>query len=825
MDPERLTFIYGDDDLSDVDLTDLDARVGLLEGTFDAEISGVRAAVREIVANQILDDDPPEVWATVQRLLRAGLDRDAIFGELALAFSPLLQRAVETETPFDRAAYGRALDALPFPSADDIEQAIVDTVRHQPGIHPDDLHTEVLELLDRDLDDVTADDLVDRVLDELMLDPYGPITYVDGDLLVHIDSLTADVVLTHVLTDDEAALGILEPGFDLAAFQRRLLSLPDGALDHPPGTLLALRVDQTGQATVEALASAPPLDDVLVAHVRATYDRVVAEPWLPVDGEDLVVEMRFDDRTRFSTAQPPLTVLAEAAGLEVRGARAAHDDSVWHADHQARRWHRVMHRMGSDYERSRPVLRLLDLADVVGGLDPSWISNEAITTDEHSLRGALRTLRARNVLSIVADELFATDDDTARRADAFVDALERVAHTDADVATAALLSALRAEHDDDPIAAVHELERAHVADPDDPLVIDRLAWSAADRGDAAVAARLWRRLDDSDRNQDLREVTRFLDGPGAALRRNDPCWCGSGRKYKQCHLGVTSLPALPDRVGWLCRKAVAYLERAGYEADEQVFATAYARADGDDTNEALAHALGDPLVLDVVLTEGGWFERFLRARGALLPDDEALLAESWLLVDRTLYEVLSVQPGTGLAVRDLRTNDVVEIRERTFSRTVTVGAVFCGRAVPDGESHQLVGGLFDVAPGTEADLLDLLDERDPEQIVAWVAAGERPPQLVTREGEPLVLSDVSERVRPPDSPELANAMHEIRDRFERQWCDEEVPALGGVTPRQAAADPTRREALERLITSFERFDAPTDAITMRPQRLRELLGL
>ncbi len=25
-----------------------------------------------------------------------------------------------------------------------------------------------------------------------------------------------------------------------------------------------------------------------------------------------------------------------------------------------------------------------------------------------------------------------------------------------------------------------------------------------------------------------------------ALRRNDPCWCGSGKKYKKCHLAKDS---------------------------------------------------------------------------------------------------------------------------------------------------------------------------------------------------------------------------------------------------------------------------------------------
>jgi hypothetical protein len=63
--------------------------------------------------------------------------------------------------------------------------------------------------------------------------------------------------------------------------------------------------------------------------------------------------------------------------------------------------------------------------------------------------------------------------------------------------------------------------------------------------------------------------------------------------------------------------------------------------------------------------------------------------------------------------------------------------------------------------------------------------------------------------------------------LERRWCDESVPALSGLTPRQAAADPTRRETLERLLVQFEQMDerAPAGAITMRPGRLRQLLGL
>jgi hypothetical protein len=78
---------------------------------------------------------------------------------------------------------------------------------------------------------------------------------------------------------------------------------------------------------------------------------------------------------------------------------------------------------------------------------------------------------------------------------------------------------------------------------------------------------------------------------------------------------------------------------------------------------------------------------------------------------------------------------------------------------------------------------------------------------------------------PPDVP--AEVREQVQGMMERRWCDEEVPALAGLTPRQAAADPSRRESLERLLTEFERMDAgmPGEGFGMRPARLRELLGL
>ena len=76
----------------------------------------------------------------------------------------------------------------------------------------------------------------------------------------------------------------------------------------------------------------------------------------------------------------------------------------------------------------------------------------------------------------------------------------------------------------------------------------------------------------------------------------------------------------------------------------------------------------------------------------------------------------------------------------------------------------------------------------------------------------------------PDEPAVAAALAEFVRAQEQAWLDEPVPALAGATPREAAADPTRRPDLLRLLDTY---DAPTSAgvVGMDPSRLRSALGV
>jgi hypothetical protein len=69
--------------------------------------------MHEIVANQLWDDDPPEVWHTAQRLLSAGYERHEVLHMLASVNSDVVYDALHDHKPPDLDAMRAALAALP----------------------------------------------------------------------------------------------------------------------------------------------------------------------------------------------------------------------------------------------------------------------------------------------------------------------------------------------------------------------------------------------------------------------------------------------------------------------------------------------------------------------------------------------------------------------------------------------------------------------------------------------------------------------------------------------------------------------------------------
>ena len=577
-----------------------------------------------------------------------------------------------------------------------------------------------------------------------------------------------------------------------------------------------------------------------------------------------------------------MSELAAAAGLQQRGDAFAHEEAVWRRGEDLGRFGRLMGALGPDAHTAMEAYALLrDESD-----------------DPVALREALDLMQDPEILESVVEELLDHDSpDRVRHLVGLADRLVTVAGRSVRGAVAAAVAAIAAERDGRPLDAESHLRNAARLGDGWEFVEDRLAWYASDRGSAAEARARWEAIGVPRSDPDLAVLVPFATATAPELGRNEPCWCGSGRKFKQCHRGKVEQAPLPDRVDWLARKPAAYLVRRGGIASAVAPYLAARYAEGDE-EPAL-----DPLTIDVAMVEGGLFARFVAERGALLPPDELLLAQAWLLVERSVYEVLDVDPGRGATVRDLRTGDQLAVRD--FG--AVSGERMCARFVPDGVGHRLLGAWFTVDPGRERQVLALLDDADGIEILEWVAARAAGPRVVSVEGDDLMLctavvrvpedaaamldelfertgegwlwsagADADARVlatvaleadelvaatiterrmdallallaeafpgcvvvldrreqpdldAPPAAPGVPPdpaVVDEVLEQWERRWCEEPVPALDGMRPRDAVDDPTRRDDVARLIASFPEVDPATGAFGLRPDRLRELLGL
>lgn len=710
--------------------------------------------------------------------------------------------------------------------------------------------------------------------------------------------------------------------------------LPPGilaSLGVSAGDLVCVTLTPNGWAVERLRKEAPNPDPTrLQAPVRAWLDSVGGPTDLPS-----LVWWLLDATDAFTAPELPLDELLPMLGLVRRGDVVAGDDvdlDRWQLERQV---HDIAVVHGIAPEGALAVAVLVrhiaaadDLLDAAtdAATDDERLAAGSAALDLVSDRDGLGTLTAALVDPDVAGaflaEAIGSGSYRAAALGLLAESLMPLAPSNVHPALHWLVAKAH-ERTGDVLQAEGALRTAAALAPWPPALRD-LARYAADRGNAGEAAALLRRSGASREDGELAVYEHFASMAATDLGRNRPCWCGSGRKYKVCHLGREALP-LDERAAWLYQKAGTYLNDGPWR--HLVIGVATERARWSASPEALYEALGDGLVADAVLFEGGVFEAFLAERGALLPDDEVTLGQQWLLVDRSVHEVEAVRPGSSLTMRDVRTGDVHTVREQTASRTLRPGALLCARVLPAGDTMQLFGAVAPVSLQDLDDLIALLDdEPGPAELVALLTRRLAPPQLQNTEGEPLALHEVELHVADParlaahldrelgvdddddpagsrswhatvdggrdqlravvhlagdtvqvevnsdarferimatlrgagtalttmthqrrtaaemaelaerfpdllgpgpsradleSHPEVAAAIADLMRRYEDEWLDQPVPALNGLTPRAAVADPTRRGDVVRLLRSWPE---PTPD-SMDRDRIARMLGL
>lgn len=262
--------------------------------------------------------------------------------------------------------------------------------------------------------------------------------------------------------------------------------------------------------------------------------------------------------------------------------------------------------------------------------------------------------------------------------------------------------------------------------------------------------------------------------------RNDPCPCGSGKKYKKCCLREDD--ALAARVAEVRRDQ----ERA--ESQVEHFAIArYGEDCLDDAWEDFSNGFEDvevdgpemqhfvPWVYYDWKPEGDPRHRilaraFLDESGGELREAERRGLEAALATPMSFHDVLEVFPGRGMTLRDIILGGERHVHERSGSQTLEPGDFLFARIVPFGPFALMIGsGAVPFPPIEKGAILDFRKAQqrvqpDPEILkrlfpemkalyfnIAHRLMNPAPPRFCNTDGDPLEFHTVRYRIESPQA--------------------------------------------------------------------------
>lgn len=275
-------------------------------------------------------------------------------------------------------------------------------------------------------------------------------------------------------------------------------------------------------------------------------------------------------------------------------------------------------------------------------------------------------------------------------------------------------------------------------------------------------------------------ILRIMAPSPARIGRNDPCYCGSGQKYKKCCLNK---PPGPEEAAY--KEVLAASEQLRNKILEYSacnFGDRFEEA-WSDFNFGFIEGPFDPkdpynvlfIPFFVFLWDpkkpgqetadnvgGGIVARqFLLDQGARLTEMERELLHSYMTSPTSFYEVLAVQPSEGFTAQDLLTDTTFEVREIIGTQGLLKGHILYAQlGHVGGITTTNVTGPFRIPPEMKEIILEAreileeakdspgpLSQRDLQdsvddirerylEIVDEIMAR---PELVNTDGEPLEI--------------------------------------------------------------------------------------
>lgn len=227
------------------------------------------------------------------------------------------------------------------------------------------------------------------------------------------------------------------------------------------------------------------------------------------------------------------------------------------------------------------------------------------------------------------------------------------------------------------------------------------------------------------------------------LGRNDPCPCGSGKKYKQCCLRAQHAPAasdhtdaVPKAIQWLVTKYGQRLRDAldvGFFGglDDEEFARLQTLPE-EDYAGIMFNAM-EWLVADGFMTikdqEHRVADLLLNRGGPLFSIEQRQWLERLTTIPLRLYEIVALTPGESLSLRDVMLPDRPPdlVWEKSGSQQASLYDLIAARLVPVDDHLELSGAVF-AFPRNECwalleELRDELEEAEPDSALAKEITG------------------------------------------------------------------------------------------------------
>src|SRR5512143_788465 len=293
-----------------------------------------------------------------------------------------------------------------------------------------------------------------------------------------------------------------------------------------------------------------------------------------------------------------------------------------------------------------------------------------------------------------------------------------------------------------------------------------------------------------------------------SIGRNDPCPCGSGKKYKACHGAGDALSDV---------QALFYqrLRELDGEAEKKLLRFVDQNYDQETVEEAWRDFLfSDDLPEDPDPVDLDFFRRWLLY--SWCPEDEDPLAllyvsekgeridpdlrrfiEATANAPYSFLQVSRVEAGRGLTARDLLRKRELRIVEHTASLAASPGSILFARAVELNGIVFLMGSGPDLLPAAAYERIlrlreDLVRETPPgdrgiltdgfllayeEELrdvyyeIADQLYDDRPPELRNTDGDSVELQTLTYRI-----PSFGQAFLALKDLEQRGERDEEILA-------------------------------------------------